>query len=240
MSEAVETARLMDAVYRHQRHVYDLTRKYYLLGRDHLIEQLAPPAGGTVLELGCGTGRNLIAAAKRYPQARFYGLDISRHMLDTAAGNIAKAGLGNRIDLIEGDAADPAAIDALGVQAFDRVFYSYTLSMIPIWRGALSAGAARLGEGGRIHVVDFGQQERLPAWFKKLLLAWLKSFHVTPRADLEQELRGLAGRLGADLRFRPLYRGYAAYAELQNAVLREEASLSGEGLQGEFRENRLD
>ena len=24
-------------MYRHQRHIYDLTRKYYLLGRDRLI-----------------------------------------------------------------------------------------------------------------------------------------------------------------------------------------------------------
>ena len=39
----------MDAIYRTQRHFYDLTRKYYLLGRDRLIRELAPPKGGTVL-----------------------------------------------------------------------------------------------------------------------------------------------------------------------------------------------
>lgn len=215
MSEAVETARLMDAVYRHQRHVYDLTRKYYLLGRDLLIKELQPPRDGVALELGCGTGRNLIAAARRYPDVRFYGLDISRHMLETAEKNIAKAGLSSRITLIEGDAANPAATEGLGVPAFDRVFYSYTLSMIPIWREALAAGAARLAEDGRIHVVDFGQQGRLPGWFRKLLFAWLKSFHVTPRADLEDELKNLAVQTGATLSFKPLYRGYADYAELR-------------------------
>ncbi|ASP36305.1 class I SAM-dependent methyltransferase [Labrenzia sp. VG12] len=212
MSEAVETARLMDAVYRHQRHFYDLTRKYYLLGRDLLIDELQPPQGGNVLELGCGTGRNLIAAARRYPGARFYGLDISRHMLETAEKNIAKAGLSDRITLIEGDAANPAATEGLDVPAFDRVMYSYTLSMIPIWREALAAGTARLQEGGRIHVVDFGQQQRLPGWFRKLLFRWLTSFHVTPRAELEAELQGLAAKAGARLDFRPLYRGYADYA----------------------------
>ncbi|WP_422375152.1 class I SAM-dependent methyltransferase [Roseibium sp.] len=212
MSEAVETARLMDAVYRHQRHFYDLTRKYYLLGRDLLIDELKPPQGGNVLELGCGTGRNLIAAARRYPGARFYGLDISRHMLETAEKNISKAGLSDRITLIEGDAANPAATEGLDVPGFDRVMYSYTLSMIPIWREALAAGTARLKEGGRIHVVDFGQQERLPGWFRKLLFRWLTSFHVTPRADLEAELRGLAAKTGARLDFRLLYRGYADYA----------------------------
>ncbi|MEC9401739.1 MAG: class I SAM-dependent methyltransferase, partial [Pseudomonadota bacterium] len=185
MTQAVETARLMDAVYRHQRHFYDLTRKFYLLGRDKLIRELQPPRDGVVLELGCGTGRNLIAAAKAYPDVRFYGLDISRNMLETAQKNIDKAGLTDRITLVEGDAANPAATEGFGVPAFDRVFYSYTLSMIPIWREALAAGAARLSLDGRIHVVDFGQQERLPGWFKRVLFAWLKSFHVSPRADLE-------------------------------------------------------
>ena len=48
-------AALMDATYRRQRLVYDATRKYYLLGRDHLIERLDPPEGGAVLEIACGT-----------------------------------------------------------------------------------------------------------------------------------------------------------------------------------------
>ncbi|TYC52756.1 methyltransferase domain-containing protein [Rhodobacterales bacterium] len=217
MSEAAETAQLMDAVYRHQRHVYDLTRKYYLLGRDHLIEELQPPPGATVLELGCGTGRNLIAAARRYRDARFVGVDISRHMLETARANITKAGLDQHITLVEGDAANPEVIAGAGVDAFDRVFYSYTLSMIPVWREALAAGLARLKEDGRLHVVDFGQQGGLPGWFRKLLFAWLRSFHVTPRADLREALQSLAREGGADLRFHPLYRGYADYAELTRA-----------------------
>ncbi|TIQ66810.1 MAG: SAM-dependent methyltransferase, partial [Mesorhizobium sp.] len=33
----------MDGVYRWQRHIYDLTRKYYLLGRDRLISGLEVP-----------------------------------------------------------------------------------------------------------------------------------------------------------------------------------------------------
>ncbi len=66
----------MDRIYRHQRHIYDLTRKYYLLGRDALIRDLAPVPGDTVLEIGCGTGRNLILAARRYPDARFSSVSM--------------------------------------------------------------------------------------------------------------------------------------------------------------------
>ena len=32
-----DAARHMDGIYRYQRHIYDLTRKYYLLGRDRMI-----------------------------------------------------------------------------------------------------------------------------------------------------------------------------------------------------------
>ena len=71
----------MDRIYRHQRHVYDLTRRYYLFGRDRLLRELQPPPGGRVLEIGCGTARNLLAAHDLYPTARLFGIDISREML---------------------------------------------------------------------------------------------------------------------------------------------------------------
>src|SRR5690242_4413087 len=42
MGDVIAPAELMDRLYRRQRHVYDATRKYYLLGRDRLIVRLAP------------------------------------------------------------------------------------------------------------------------------------------------------------------------------------------------------
>ena len=215
MTATADTARLMDAIYANQRHVYDLTRKYYLLGRDHLISRLAPSEGGTVLELGCGTGRNLIAAARKHPDAVYYGVDISERMLETAAENVRKAGLDAQIRLRQGDAADPSIVNGFGVEAFDRVFYSYTLSMMPIWRQALDTGFARLAAGGRVHIVDFGQQDRLPGAFKRLLFAWLAKFHVSPRADLPAVLEDQARRSAMTLNMKDLYRGYAVYAELE-------------------------
>ncbi len=68
----------MDRVYRHQRHFYDATRKYYLLGRDPMIAGLNPPEQGSILEIGCGTGRNLVLAGEAYPKTSLYGIDISQ------------------------------------------------------------------------------------------------------------------------------------------------------------------
>ncbi len=197
----------MDAIYARQRHFYDLTRKYYLLGRDRLIGQLNLPAGGTVLEVGCGTGRNLITVAKRYPSARLYGLDISEAMLTTARAKIAAAGLADRITLKQADATDFDARALFGQATFDRVFFSYTLSMIPDWQAAIMQGAK--ATGGTLHLVDFGQQERLPGWFKRGLDAWLAKFDVDPRAALPDALRRIAVETGLTPGFLPLYRGYA-------------------------------
>lgn len=200
----------MDAIYRTQRHFYDLTRKYYLLGRDALIAGLAPPAGGSVLEIGCGTGRNLIVAAKRWPEARCYGVDISEAMLETARANIANAGLAGRIKVAQGDATAFDAQGLFGIARFDRIFQSYTLSMIPEWRAALREGAAKLAPGGRLDVVDFGQQERLPRWFRAMLFAWLGKFDVSPRADLFAVVDAMA----PNAHHRSLYRGYAWSARI--------------------------
>ena len=204
----------MDAIYATQRHFYDLTRKYYLLGRDALIGDLAAAKGKTVLEVGCGTARNLIVAARRWPEARFYGFDISEAMLETARANVAKAGLSDRVTLAQGDATGFDPDTMFGVPAFDRVFMSYTLSMIPPWQDAIEAAAKVVAPGGALHIVDFGQQEQLPGLFRKGLFAWLDQFDVTPRRELPAVLKGVAERENLGLAFRRLYRGYAWAATL--------------------------
>lgn len=204
----------MDATYSLHRHFYDLTRKFYLFGRDRLIRDLNPPAGGAVLEVGCGTARNLIVAAKRYPTARFYGFDISEAMLETARKSVARHGLSDRITLAQGDAGTFDTQALFGIEKLDRVFMSYTLSMIPPWQDAIERGAACLAPGGRLHIVDFGQYERLPALAKRLHFKSLNDFHVFPRRELPAVLKRVAEEQGLTLAFTPLYRGYAWSASL--------------------------
>jgi len=209
-----DAAHEMDAIYRVQRHIYDASRKYYLLGRDSVLDGLDPPPGGTVLEIGCGTARNLVLAARRYPAARFYGVDVSSAMLETAAASVAKAGLSDRVTLRQGDASrlDPQAL--FGIATFDRVFVSYALSMIPPWQEALACAARAVAPGGSLHIVDFGEQRRLPRAFRAGLRVWLSKFSVYPRAELEPELERLAGDLHAKLWFSRPFRDYACRAVL--------------------------
>jgi S-adenosylmethionine-diacylgycerolhomoserine-N-methlytransferase len=202
----------MDGIYKYQRYIYNVTRKYYLLGRDRLLNELQPDDGSTVLEVGCGTGRNLIHAAKRCPNAAFVGFDISHAMLETARTAIARAELSDRIGVYQADATAFDLLNLCGEAHVGRVFISYALSMIPLWRQVLGKALEAVGPSGRLYILDFGQQEALPRWFKSALFAWLRQFSVHPRAELETELTKLASDTGAVVEFRRLYRGYADYA----------------------------
>jgi S-adenosylmethionine-diacylgycerolhomoserine-N-methlytransferase len=211
----VEATRRMNRMYRRQRYIYDGTRRYYLLGRDQLIARLQPAAGASVLEIGCGTGRNLVHAARHYPDARFFGIDVSTEMLTSAISSISRRDLTKRIRVAHGDgtAFDPQRL--FGIPAFDHVMISYSLSMIPDWRRVLEMAASRLKPGGSLHIVDFGDQQRLPGVTRMLLKRWLAMFDVTPRDDLQRELSAMADAAGADLTFERSFRGYSQYAVLR-------------------------
>jgi S-adenosylmethionine-diacylgycerolhomoserine-N-methlytransferase len=118
------------------------------------------------------------------------------------------------VTLAAGDATDFDAMALFGVPAFDRVFVSYALSMIPAWERAAAQAAARLAPDGRLLVVDFGDQGGWPGWFRRALRGWLAKFHVTPRLALEPILADLAAAHGLRLDFRPLYRRYAFLAAI--------------------------
>ena len=185
----------MDRVYRPQRHLYDLTRKYYLLGRDRLIADLALEPDATLIEMGCGTGRNLIAIARMYPKARLYGLDASEAMLQTARSKIDRAGLEHRILLRHG-LAEQLSPHCFGLETFDHVLFSYSLSMVPDWHAALGAGTTALSASGRCHVVDFADFKGLGVAGRWALTAWLKAFHVTPRVEFLAALEGVNSLFG--------------------------------------------
>jgi S-adenosylmethionine-diacylgycerolhomoserine-N-methlytransferase len=209
---------LMNRIYRRQRHIYNVTRRYFLLGRNLLVDRLAPAPGDSILEIGCGTGRNLILAAKRYPDVSCFGIDVSTEMLTSATRAIARGGLPSRVRVAHADATafDPRRL--FGTARFERVFISYSLSMIPAWPAVLDGAIACLTPGGELHVVDFGGQRGLPRWFRNLLRRWLALFHVAPRDNLEGVLAERARRIDATLIFERPYRDYAQYARLMLPV----------------------
>jgi tRNA1(Val) A37 N6-methylase TrmN6 len=93
----------------------------YRAGLDALLLAAAcdAPPGARVLELGCGAGAALMAAAALRPEAQFVGLERDEAALGLARRNIALNGLGTRVQAIEGDAT--ARFSSLGLAPFDAV-----------------------------------------------------------------------------------------------------------------------
>jgi S-adenosylmethionine-diacylgycerolhomoserine-N-methlytransferase len=216
MTVTASAAEKMNGIYRRQRFIYDATRRYYLFGRDRLIEGLAPPARGAVLEIGCGTARNLIRAARLYPDARFYGLDVSEAMLRSARSSVGRRGLAARIVLREGDAAAFDLRQLFALDGFDRVFISYALSMIPAWRDVVRHAGACLAPGGKLFIVDFGDFDGYPALLRRIQLAWLRHFSVVPIPAMDRKIGMLAEQMGFTAASEKLYGGYAVQLCLQH------------------------
>ncbi len=182
---------LMDRIYRYQRYIYDATRKHFLLGRDRLLQMMAVRSGEGVLEMGAGTARNLMLLHRRCPGAEYFGLDASHEMIEYARGKLAARGIGNiRLTQCLAERLDHRQTFGRD-EPFDKIFFSYSLSMIPPWKEALQAAMRNLKPGGTIYIVDFWDQGGLPGWFRRLLTWWLALFHVKHEPALIEELQRL-------------------------------------------------
>jgi S-adenosylmethionine-diacylgycerolhomoserine-N-methlytransferase len=215
-----DQAAAMDRMYRLTRHIYDLTRAYYLLGRDQMLAKIGTGPATATLEVGCGTARNLIKLARRPQPGLLCGLDASQEMLDTAAASIARAGVpAAGLEPIRLRQALAENLDAKLLfdrdKPFDTIFFSYCLSMVPTWPGAIEAALANLEPGGLLLIVDFWDQRDLPGVFAAGLKRWLSLFHVHYRPEVHAALveLGRAGR--ADVSFESVARRYAYIATIR-------------------------
>jgi S-adenosylmethionine-diacylgycerolhomoserine-N-methlytransferase len=211
MADAFEN---MNRMYRMQRYFYDLSRKYYLLGRDQLLDEMNVQPGDTVLEAGCGTARNLIILGKRHPQAKLFGLDASSAMLETAQAKVDAAGVKN-IDLKTALADDFKYDQTFGLtEPFDKIFFSYSISMIPPWKESIENALANLKPGGTLYIVDFYDQKDLPVPFRAFLKWWLAKFHVQFWEGLMSYLQTIDERDLGTLTLKPLFKRYSFIGEI--------------------------
>ncbi|MFV8755476.1 class I SAM-dependent methyltransferase [Nannocystaceae bacterium ST9] len=174
------------------RHFYDLTRKYYLFGRERAIERLLAEPWSRLIEVGVGTGRNLEILHSRRPRAELAGLDACDEMLAHTRRRLPW------LRTLHGFAEDSDLRQAFAGQRPDRVLFSYCLSMIADPLAALHNAQAALAPGGKLVIVDFSDLAGLPDPAARVLRRWLEWFHVEP---LEATL---LERAGAHMQFGPL------------------------------------
>ena len=149
-------AERLQAFYRPQAKHYDRFRERLLHGRVELMERLAPPLGADVIELGAGTGRNLEFLGERLTTLGSVELvDLCPALLEQARRRTR--GRPN-VRVVEAD-----AVTYRPTRPVDLVYFSYALTMIPDWEGALRNALAMLKPGGVLGLVDFYVADPDPA-----------------------------------------------------------------------------
>jgi S-adenosylmethionine-diacylgycerolhomoserine-N-methlytransferase len=181
----------LERYYRAHAKIYDATRWGFLFGRTALVRALAlrsrPP--GRILEVGCGTGHNLITLCHTFPAAQIVGLDLSADMLTVARKKLGP--LAGRVTLLRGSYDRPLHPP----QPFDVVLFSYALTMMnPGWASAIECAYADGTAGGVVAVVDFHDSP------VSLFKAWMRLHHVRMDGHLLPRLDSSFRRCTLELR----------------------------------------
>lgn len=175
---AQATGTALERYYQFHSRIYDATRWSFLFGREEVLLRAACVSKPQrILEVGCGTGRNLPGLRRCFPQAHVTGVDLSEQMLSIAATKVKD----DRTTLLRRSYSAPVHE---GGSRFDLVLFSYALTMFnPGWEQAIDAAWDDLEEGGVIAVVDFSHTRF--SWFRN----WMGVNHVRMEGHLWPYLR---------------------------------------------------
>ena len=117
--------------------------------RENAVNRLNLRPGSQVLEIGCGTGRNLPFLRKAVgPTGRVYGVDLSPGMLGKAQ-ELCDRNRWRNVELIEGDAAEYRAPVPL-----DGVMFGLSYNTMPHHLTVLRQAWKQLRPGGRLVIMD--------------------------------------------------------------------------------------
>lgn len=185
----------LERYYRFQSTIYDATRWLFLFGRKTILDEVEDLRSrpSLIVEIGCGTGTNLVRLACRFPQARITGIDLSPDMLAVASRKTIP--FGDRISLRR--TVQRGSLD----EEPDVILFSYSLSMMnPGWSEVLDAAVGSLAPSGILAAVDFHSSPVAPfrahmanhhVRMEGHLLPRLSSLLVTERSRVRKAYGGL-------------------------------------------------
>jgi SAM-dependent methyltransferase len=107
--------------------------------------------GGAILEVGCGTGNLLLQLAQAFPNSRCTGVDIDPTGLAAAREAVEKAGLTERVQIVEGDVRSAIQPETYAVVVMVEVLHEISPTLRP---GVIQDCAQALQAGGWLVIVD--------------------------------------------------------------------------------------
>ena len=125
---------------------------------DRILDDLRLQGDETVLDLGCGRGAVLLAAAKRVPRGGAIGVDLwqADQTDNSPQATLANAALEDVADRVELHTADMTALP-LADDSVDVIVSSLAIHNIPTHAGrrlALDEAVRVLRPGGRLAIAD--------------------------------------------------------------------------------------
>ena len=160
--------------------------------RRRAVGRLELKEGDRVLEVGCGTGRNLAHLVRAVgPRGHVYGVDLSEGMLKEARELASREGWAN-VTLMQADAADYSLPEPV-----DGAIFSLSYAVIPEHLRALRRAWEHVRPGGHVVIMD----AKLPSGFAGRLLhpfvVWASRLTVLGNPDIRpwDELRELTGEV---------------------------------------------
>lgn len=168
MQEQTAQSIKLQKYYKFHSSIYDATRWSFLFGRQKFLSDLPElKPGSRILEIGCGTGKNLQLLENLYPSATLVGVDLSEDMLKKAAQKVSRS---EKVTLMHHHygSEDP------GWAPYDLIVLSYSLTMMgERVDNVLQQVYQDLNPNGYIAVVDF---HNTPIkWYR----SWMSHNHVS-------------------------------------------------------------
>ena len=168
-SKKQQVSKMFDNIAGH----YDFLNHFLSLGIDkiwrrRMVEKLQDEQPRRVLDVATGTADSAIAIAKKLPEAKIIGVDISPKMLAVGRVKIETLKLNERIELFDGDSENLQFADS----SFDAVVVAFGVRNYENLQKGLQEMCRVLKPGGKLVVLEFSKPTIFP--FKQLFDIYFK------------------------------------------------------------------
>lgn len=159
---------------------YDqITGKWFYRNQLDLIRRMELRVNSIILDVGCGTGKAVAELARKMPDGRIYGIDLSERMVEKA---IQRTEQWAHVQVLPGDAENIPFESDFFSDCFSTLSFHHFVNP----RRALQEIARVLKQGGRLYMIDHFQDTLFGQLMEVVVCQHFSPGHV--KAYTPQEL----------------------------------------------------